>query len=53
VGSGLLSIQGTSFSFVGPIILCGTTVMARGGAGRDRLRRQSDCARSSTWFGRA
>lgn len=31
VGSGLLSIQGTSFSFLGPIIAAGTAVIEAGG----------------------
>ena len=31
VGSGLLSIQGTSFAFIGPIIAVGATVTAAGG----------------------
>lgn len=31
VGSGLLSIQGTSFAFIGPIIAAGTAVTAAGG----------------------
>lgn len=31
IGSGLLSIQGTSFSFLGPIISAGTAVVAAGG----------------------
>lgn len=31
VGSGLLSIQGTSFAFIGPIIAAGTGVTAAGG----------------------
>ena len=31
IGSGLLSVQGTSFSFLGPIIAAGTAVTAAGG----------------------
>jgi xanthine permease XanP len=36
-GSGLLSIQGTSFVFVGPIIALGRSVTAAGGSWRDSL----------------
>lgn len=37
IGSGLLSIQGTSFSFLGPIISAGTAVVAAGGAPESAL----------------
>jgi xanthine permease XanP len=37
VGSGLLSIQGTSFAFVGPILGVGAGVLATGATGRDAL----------------
>ncbi len=37
IGSGLLSIQGTSFSFVGPLIACGGAVIAGGGAPQGAL----------------
>ncbi|PXF31935.1 xanthine permease XanP [Pokkaliibacter plantistimulans] len=37
VGSGLLSIQGTSFSFVGGVIAAGMTVKAQGGSSEDIL----------------
>jgi xanthine permease XanP len=37
IGSGLLSIQGTSFSFLGPIISAGTAVVAAGGTPESAL----------------
>ena len=37
VGSGLLSIQGTSFAFIGPVIAAGTAVTAAGGTPQDAL----------------
>lgn len=37
VGSGLLSIQGTSFTFIGPIIGAGMAVIASGGSPTDAL----------------
>lgn len=37
VGSGLLSIQGTSFAFIGPIIAAGTGVTAAGGTPQQAL----------------
>lgn len=37
MGSGLLSIQGTSFVFLGPIISLATTVAAAGGSQRESL----------------
>jgi xanthine permease XanP len=37
VGSGLLSIQGTSFVFLGPIISLAGSIMAAGGSQRDSL----------------
>ncbi|MEO1523327.1 MAG: solute carrier family 23 protein, partial [Cyanobacteria bacterium J06633_2] len=37
VGSGLLSIQGTSFAFIGPIIAAGTGAINAGGAPGDAL----------------
>jgi xanthine permease XanP len=37
VGSGLLSIQGTSFSFVGPILSAGLAVTGAGGSPEDAL----------------
>ena len=37
VGSGLLSVQGTSFSFLAPIIAAATTVLAAGGATGEAL----------------
>jgi len=37
VGSGLLSIQGTSFAFLGPIIAAGSAVRAAGGDARAAL----------------
>ena len=37
VGSGLLSVQGTSFAFLGPIIGAGLAVKATGGTAQDAL----------------
>jgi xanthine permease XanP len=37
IGSGLLSIQGTSFAFVGPMLGLGLGVVAKGGTGTDAL----------------
>ena len=37
VGSGLLSVQGTSFAFLGPIIAAGLAVKAGGGTAEDAL----------------
>ncbi len=37
VGSGLLSIQGTSFAFIGPIIAAGTGVTGSGGTPQEAL----------------
>jgi len=37
IGSGLLSIQGTSFSFLGPIIAAGTAVIEAGGTTENAL----------------
>ncbi|MGB3571910.1 MAG: nucleobase:cation symporter-2 family protein [Phormidesmis sp.] len=37
VGSGLLSIQGTSFAFIGPVIAAGAAVTAAGGTPQDAL----------------
>lgn len=37
VGSGLLSIQGTSFAFIGPILGAGTAVVGAGGAPTEAL----------------
>ena len=37
IGSGLLSIQGTSFTFVGPMLGLGLGVIAKGGTGTDAL----------------
>jgi xanthine permease XanP len=37
VGSGLLSVQGTSFAFLGPIIAAGLGVKAAGGTAQDAL----------------
>lgn len=37
VGSGLLSIQGTSFAFIGPIIAAGLAVTGAGGTTQDAL----------------
>lgn len=37
VGSGLLSIQGTSFAFIGPIIAAGTAVTGAGGSPQEAL----------------
>ncbi len=37
VGSGLLSVQGTSFAFIGPIIAAGTAVTAAGGTPQNAL----------------
>ena len=37
VGSGLLSIQGTSFAFIGPIIAAGTAVTGAGGTPQEAL----------------
>ncbi|PZO45894.1 MAG: xanthine permease XanP [Phormidesmis priestleyi] len=37
IGSGLLSVQGTSFAFIGPIIAAGTAVTAAGGTPQDAL----------------
>ena len=37
VGSGLLSVQGTSFAFLGPIIAAGLAVKADGGTAEDAL----------------
>ena len=37
VGSGLLSVQGTSFAFLGPIIAAGSTVKGAGGTFEDAL----------------
>ncbi|OKH28321.1 uracil-xanthine permease family protein [Chroogloeocystis siderophila] len=37
IGSGLLSIQGTSFSFLGPIIAAGTAVIEAGGTPESAL----------------
>ena len=37
VGSGLLSVQGTSFAFLGPIVGAGTAVQETGGTAQDAL----------------
>ncbi|GAB4525219.1 MAG: uracil-xanthine permease family protein [Pleurocapsa sp.] len=37
VGSGLLSVQGTSFAFLGPIIAAGLAVKGNGGTAQDAL----------------
>ena len=37
VGSGLLSVQGTSFAFLGPIIATGLAVKGNGGTSQDAL----------------
>lgn len=37
VGSGLLSIQGTSFAFIGPVIAAGSAVTGAGGTPQDAL----------------
>ena len=37
IGSGLLSIQGTSFAFIGPIIAAGTAVTGAGGTPQQAL----------------
>ena len=37
VGSGLLSIQGTSFAFIGPVIAAGAAVTGSGGTPQDAL----------------
>ena len=37
VGSGLLSVQGTSFAFLGPVIATGLAVKADGGTAQDAL----------------
>ena len=37
VGSGLLSVQGTSFAFLGPIIATGLAVKGSGGTAQDAL----------------
>ena len=37
VGSGLLSIQGTSFAFIGPVIAAGAAVTGAGGTPQDAL----------------
>ncbi|MGB5633565.1 MAG: nucleobase:cation symporter-2 family protein [Waterburya sp.] len=37
VGSGLLSVQGTSFAFLGPIITAGLAVKGNGGTAQDAL----------------
>ena len=37
IGSGLLSIQGTSFAFIGPVIAAGTAITGAGGSPQDAL----------------
>ena len=46
VGSGLLSIQGTSFNFVAPLIMGGTALKTGGDAGK--LHRDGDLPRSAS-----